>query len=72
MTFGHKRTFNPTSQSGGLRDWTFLWQAWRTCVACVENAGLPGWVIRANYPDGGDDILLVNTSVLDYVDTEAC
>lgn len=34
----------------------------------VEASGIPGWVIPNNYPDG-DDILIVDTSVLDYVET---
>lgn len=31
----------------------------------VERAGLPGWILPYNYPDG-DDILLVATHILDY------
>lgn len=34
----------------------------------VERAGLPGWILPSNYPDG-DDILLVDTRVLEYVET---
>lgn len=34
----------------------------------VANAQLPGWIIPNNYPDG-DDILLVNSGSLDYVET---
>jgi hypothetical protein len=34
----------------------------------ADIAGIPGWVIPHNYSDG-DDILLGNTSVLEYVDT---
>lgn len=37
----------------------------------VEDAGIPGWVISSNYPEG-DDILIVDTGVLDYVQTELC
>lgn len=37
----------------------------------VEQAGIPGWVIPNNYPDG-DDILLVSTGALDYQETELC
>jgi hypothetical protein len=35
----------------------------------VERAGIPGWVVPNNYPDG-DDILLVDTGVLEHVRTE--
>lgn len=34
----------------------------------AEVAGIPGWIIPSNYPDG-DDILIGDTSLLDYVDT---
>lgn len=34
----------------------------------VERSGLPGWIIPNNYPDG-DDILIVSTDVLDFVQT---
>jgi hypothetical protein len=34
----------------------------------AEVAGIPGWIIPANYPDG-DDILLGGTHLLDYVGT---
>lgn len=37
----------------------------------VEEAGIPGWVIPNNYPNG-DDILLVDTSILNFDSTEAC
>lgn len=32
----------------------------------IADSGLPGWIIPGNYPDG-DDILLVETDVLDFV-----
>lgn len=32
----------------------------------VADSGLSGWVIPQNYPDG-DDILIVNTHVLDFI-----
>ena len=35
----------------------------------VERAGLPGWIIPKNYPDG-DDILIADTGVLDYQASE--
>jgi hypothetical protein len=34
----------------------------------AEAAGISGWIIPANYPEG-DDILIGDTSLLDYVDT---
>lgn len=35
----------------------------------VQRVGLPGWVIPNNYPDG-DDILIVDTGVLEYRGTD--
>lgn len=35
----------------------------------VADAGLPGWVIPYNYPDG-DDILIVDTDILAYQATK--
>jgi hypothetical protein len=35
----------------------------------VERAGLPGWIIPNNYPNG-DDILIVDTGVLEYQGSE--
>ncbi len=37
----------------------------------VEASGIPGWCIPYNYPDG-DDILIVDTSGLEYIETVAC
>ncbi len=34
----------------------------------VENAGIPGWILPYNYPNG-DDILIVNTAALEFVAT---
>lgn len=34
----------------------------------VDAAGLPGWVLPFNYPDG-DDVLIRDTYLLDYVET---
>jgi hypothetical protein len=34
----------------------------------AEASGIPGWIIPSNYPDG-DDILLADTSLMDYVGT---
>lgn len=34
----------------------------------AEVAGIPGWIVHSNYPDG-DDILIGDTSLLDYADT---
>ncbi|MBK3779900.1 hypothetical protein G3A43_06505 [Paraburkholderia aspalathi] len=34
----------------------------------VEQAGIPGWVVPGNF-EQGDDILLVDTSVLDFIQT---
>jgi hypothetical protein len=34
----------------------------------AEVAGISGWIIPSNYPDG-DDILIGDTSLLDYADT---
>ena len=34
----------------------------------AEAAGIPGWIIPSNYPDG-DDILLGDTSLLDHAET---
>lgn len=34
----------------------------------AEAAGIPGWIIPANYPDGAD-ILIGDTSTLDHVET---
>jgi len=35
----------------------------------ADQSGIPGWIIPNNYPEG-DDILLVDTSALDYVTSE--
>lgn len=35
----------------------------------IRMSGLPGWIIPYNYPDG-DDILLVDTSILEFIDSE--
>lgn len=37
----------------------------------VYASGIPGWVIVGNYPEG-DDILIANTSALEYVVSTAC
>lgn len=37
----------------------------------VDDSGIPGWVIPNNYPSG-DDILLSDVSVLEYVKSEFC
>lgn len=37
----------------------------------IEQAGIPGWIIPNNYPEG-DDILLADTRVLRYQKTELC
>lgn len=34
----------------------------------MQDSGQPGWVIPFNYPDG-NDILIVNTGILEYVET---
>ncbi len=35
----------------------------------IANSELPGWILPNNYPDG-DDILIVDTSLLDFVSVE--
>jgi len=37
----------------------------------VEASGIPGWIVPTNYPDG-DDILISDTSRLEYIDTADC
>ena len=37
----------------------------------VAQSGIPGWIAPYNYPDG-DDILIVNTSLLEFVGSSAC
>ena len=51
-------------------------EAYDVCFGCTEEivesvacSSLAGWIIPYNYPDG-DDILLANTSVVEYLRTE--
>lgn len=37
----------------------------------VEASGIPGWIVPTNYPDG-DDILIADTSRLEYIETLDC